>query len=73
MDSEASLPGLVAVTRTSDVERDLKVICMTGTFPRISCIMVLEVQKTNVHLCEFTQAFLSPFLVIGYVIDYSYL
>ena len=26
MDSEASLPGLVAVTRTSDVERDLKAI-----------------------------------------------
>ena len=25
MDSEASLPGLVAVTRSSDVERDLKV------------------------------------------------
>ena len=25
VDSEASLPGLVAVTRTSDVERDLKV------------------------------------------------
>ena len=25
VDSEASLPGLVAVTRPSDVERDLKV------------------------------------------------